>query len=188
MSYTRKNRQRGAGFFDFFRTKTVNSNSLNLKAQRNYNLAHSKSRMTNILKTPGQFTYTNKEAIQSKYKKAIQELQQVEKPQETVSALQTLSTSLETALKSQRARETGAVVITIPIGMAQLAIKALRLFLSALVIIFVDLPLGIMAGSPAVNMAAGVAPNTRFNTTASMYRKARGFTGANRRNNVAEYR
>lgn len=188
MSYTRKNRQRGAGFFDFFTTKTVNSNAVNLKAQRDYNLAHSKSRVTNILKNPGEVTYTNKETIQSKYEKAIQELQRLEKPKETYSALQTISTSLEKALQSQGARETGAVVITIPIGVAQLVIKALRLFLSALVVIFVDLPLGIMAGSPAINMAVGVAPNTRFNTTTSMYRKARGLTGANRKNNVVEYR
>lgn len=188
MSYTRKNRQRGAGFFDFFTTKPANTNALNLRAERNYNLAHSKSRVSNVLARPGEFKYTNKNAIQARYEKAIQTLQQLEKPKESVSALRALSTSLETALESQRARETGAVIITIPIGVAQLAIKALRLFLSVLVVIFIDLPLGIMAGSPAINMAAGVAPNTRFNTTSAMYTKARGFTGANRRNNVAEYR
>lgn len=182
MSSTRKRKQSGAGFFDFFTTKTNNTTVSNLKSKRNYNLAHSKSRVSNILANPGQFKYTNKEAIQAKYEKAFQELERVEKPKETVSALQTISTSLQTAIQSQAARETGAVVITIPVGIAQLAVKALRLFLSVLVIIFVDLPLGVMSGSPAVNVAAAVAPNRRFNTTGAVYRKAKMLTGATKTN------
>jgi len=186
MSSTRKRNQKGAGFFDLFTTKTNTTTVSNLKSKRNYNLAHSKSRVSNVLASPGQFKYTNKEAIQAKYEKAFQELERVEKPKETFSALQAISTSLQTAIQSQAARETGAVVITIPVGVAQLALKALRLFLSALVIVFIDLPLGVMSGSPAVNVAAGVAPNRGFNTTVNAYRKAKILTGATK-SNVVNY-
>lgn len=160
---------------------------VNLKAKRNYNLAHSKSRVANILSAPGQVKYTNKEAIEARYQKAIQELQKIEKPQETVSALQTMSASLETALRSKAAKETGAIVITIPVGVAQLAFKAIRLFLSVLIVIFIDLPLGFLSGSPAVDLAAAVAPNRTFNTTAKAYQQARAFTGANTVATVKNY-
>ena len=178
MLQTRKHRKGGALFS--FGSKQQSNPMSNLKAKRNYNLAHSKSRVANILSTPGQFKYTNKATIQARYEKAIQELQKIEKPQETVSALQSISVSLDSALHSQQARETGAVVITIPVGVAQLILKAIRLFISALVVIFVDLPLGFMSGSMAINLAASVAPNTRFNTTANVYERARGFTGASK--------
>jgi hypothetical protein len=184
MPYTRKQKQRGAGFFDFFTSKTNNTSMTNLKSKRNYNVAHSKSRVSNVLASPGQFKYTNKEAIQARYEKAFQQLQRVEKPKETFSALQTISASLDSAIQSQAARETGAVVITIPVGVAQLVLKALRLFISVLVIVFIDLPLGVMSGSPAVNVAAAVAPNTRFNTTANAYRRAKLLTGATKLNVV----
>jgi hypothetical protein len=177
--YTRKNR-RGGGLFNFFSGKpTANSAVSNLKAKRNYNLAHSKSRVANVLATPGKFSYTNKQAIEERYQKAVNELKKLERPQETVSALQQLSGSLDRALSSSAARETGAVVITIPVGVAQLAFKALRLFISALILVFIDLPLGFMSGSMAVNLAAGVAPNRGFNTTRSAYAQARKLTGAN---------
>ena len=183
MSFTRKTRrsrkQRAGGFFDFLSSGTsANTAALNLKAKRNYDLAHSKSRVANVLAKPGQVTYTNKAAIQERYEKAIQQLQSLEKPKETFTALQRLSNSLNTAIESDAAREAGAVVITIPFGVAQLAAKAIRVFLSIMIVIFIDLPLGFLSGSPAVNVAASVAPNTRFNSTQAVYQKARNFTGA----------
>lgn len=176
MAKTRK--QRG-GSLSFWKSKPTAPSPSNLRARRNYNLAHSKSRVANILATPGSVRYTNKEAIEAKYQQALAELKTIEKPKETVGALQQLSVSLDRAISSQAARETGAVVITIPVGIAQLAVKALRLFVAFLVVVFIDLPLGFMSGSPAVNVAAGVAPNTSFNTTRAAYGKARQFTGAN---------
>ena len=172
------------------RTRKVRGGAslLSLKAKRNYNFARAKSRVANILAKPGQFQYTEKQNIEAKYRAAIEQLKTVEKPKETVSALQSLSNSLETAVKSQGARETGAVVITIPVGVAQIALKALRLFLSILVLVFVDLPLGIMAGSTAVNLAAAVAPNLSFNTTTKAYGKARMFTGAVTANTVQNFK
>ena len=164
------------------------ANLTSLKAKRNYNIRHAKSRVANILAKPGQFQYTEKQNIEARYAEAISKLKNLEKPKETVSALQSLSNSLETAVKSQGARETGAVVITIPIGIAQMALKALRLFLSILIVVFIDLPLGIMAGSPAVNMAAAIAPNRSFNTTSKAYEKARMFTGAVKANQVQNFK
>lgn len=151
----------------------------NLKAKRNYNVAHSHSRVANLLRAPGSFQYTNKQAIETQYQQAVAMLKSVEQPKETTSALQQLSASIDQALRSQVAKETGAVVITVPVGVAQLALKALRLFLSVLVVLFIDLPLGFMSGSHGVNLAAAVAPNTQFNTTRSLYQKARQLTGAN---------
>lgn len=150
-----------------------------LQAKRNYNLAHSKSRVANILSKPGDVRYTNKEAIEARYQKAIEELKKVEHPHETVSAIRSVTERLASGISSQAARETGAVVLTIPVGVAQLLLKGLRLFLSVLILVFIDLPLGVMSGSPAVNLAAAVAPNTGFQTTQSAYGQARRFTGAN---------
>lgn len=181
MAATRKYQKGGS----FFRKKPVNTGPI--QARRAYNLAHSKSRMANILQTPGTVAYTNKQAIEDRYQLALAELTAMEKPKETVHALQQLSVSLERAISSQVARETGAVVITIPVGVAQLAFKALRLFLSFLILVFIELPLGVMSGSPAVNLAASIAPNTRFTTTANMYQKARQFTGVTTGPSVANY-
>lgn len=161
---------------------------LTMKAKRNYNLAHSKSRVANLLSTPGDFKYTNKEAIKAKYERAIQELQTLDKPTETVSAVRLLQSKIDSALQSQMAKETGAVVITIPIGLAQVLAKALRLILSALLLIFVDLPSGFLSGSMTVNGAAAIAPNRTFNTTKKAYQHARQYTGANPNTRVANYR
>lgn len=187
MNQTRRKGYYGGSLFSFGSKPTGSSTVSNLKAKRNYNVAHSKSRVANILSKPGQLTYTNKQAIEAKYQQAIQQLSQIEKPKDTVSALQAVSTKLETALQSQVAKETGAVVITIPIGLAQLAVKAIRIFLSVLIVIFVDLPLGVFSGSPAINLAAAVAPNRAFNTTARAYQQARKFTGANSNKSVVNY-
>ena len=182
MPTTRK--QRGGAFW---KTNSTAKALSNLKAKRNYNLAHSRSRVANVLGTPGTFQYTNKQAIQDRYQQAVALLKSVEQPKETASALQQLTSSIDRALSNQIAKETGAIVITVPVGVAQLALKALRLFLSVLIVVFIDLPLGFMSGSPAINLAASVAPNTKFNTTASMYQKARQFTGANAVGTVRDY-
>lgn len=176
---TRKNK-RGGGMFDIFSSKptTPSQTVSTLEAQRNANLRKSKSRVANVLAKPGEFKYTNKEAIRAKYDQAIEELKKLEKPQESVSALKQLSESLDKAMKSQTARETGAVIITMPVGVAQLVVKALRLFLAALVLIFSNIISGLMSGSFDVDLAAGVAPNAGFNTTKQLYNKARKLTGA----------
>lgn len=187
MYKTRKNHRGGSRFRLFSETKVPQTTSLSmLKAKRNYNIAHSKSRVGNYLSRPGQVNYKEKAAIQANYQEAIAKLQSIEKPKESVGALRLLSDSLQAGLGSARAKETGAVVITIPVGIAQLAIKVIRILLSVLVVIFIDLPLGVMAGSPAIDVAVAVAPNSTFNTTQSIYQKAREFTGADK--SVKNYR
>lgn len=186
MSYTRKNR-RGGGFFNFLRgtkatTPAVTPSLSNLKAKRNYNLAHSKSRMANILSKPGQVVYTNKQRIRDEYEKAVDTLRKIEKPQETATALQQLAAQLKKAIQSPEAKETGAVVITLPVGVAQLAFKALLLFVSALVLVFWDIPTMGM-----IPLSAYIAPNAKFNTTRNAYREARKYTGANIQNAVVNY-
>ena len=191
MSYTRKNRrggsrltseQGGGGLFNFFTGRkaapTVATPIIsNLKAKRNYNLAHSKSRVANYLSKPGTVTYTNKERIRSEYQKAVDELRKIEKPTQTASALGSIAAQLKEGLKSPKARETGAVVITIPVGVAQLAYKAMMVFIAALVFVFWDIPT-----MGTIPMSAYLLPNAQFNTTRNAYGEARKYTGANKGN------
>jgi hypothetical protein len=167
-----------------FGNKPANTAASTLKAKRNYNMAHSKSRVANILSAPGQVRYTNKERIEETYQKAIAELKAIEKPAETTSAIRMIAGNVEQALKSQEARETGAVVLTIPVGVAQLFLKAMRVFLAALLFIFVDIP-----SMGSIPTSASVLPNKGFNTTMNLYGKARKFTGANTASrNVMNYK
>ena len=175
--YTRKNKsrkQRGAGIFDFFTgSKTNNTSNTNaLQAKRNYNLAHSKSRVANVLRAPGTVSYTNKERIEKQYQQAIEKLKTLEQPAETASALQTIATKLQQALESQEARTAGAVTITIPIGVAQLAWKAMWIFLAAMAFLFIDIPT--MGTMP---LSTSLVPNRNFNTTQKAYGAAKRITG-----------
>lgn len=179
MSYTRKNRKHGGGLFDMFSSqKSTTPTVSNLKAKRNYNLAHSKSRVANYLSKPGNFKYTNKERIRNEYQKAVDELRKIEKPVETASALGSIAAQLKEGLKSPQARETGAVVITIPVGVAQLAYKAMMVFIAALVFVFWDIPT-----MGTIPLSAYILPNAQFNTTRNAYSGARKLTGANKPNN-----
>lgn len=168
-----------------FGNSPVNTKASTLKAQRNYNLKHSKSRVANILSAPGKIQYTNKERIEANYQKAVEELKKIEQPAETANALRMIAGSVEDALKSQKAREAGAVVITIPVGVAQLFIKAARIFLAVLAFFFVDIP-----SMGSIPTSAYVLPNKNFTTTQTTYNAARRFTGANTsgRKNVMNYR
>jgi antitoxin component HigA of HigAB toxin-antitoxin module len=181
MAYTRKNR-RGGGMFDLLLGKPKTDPVANLKAKRDYNLAHSKSRVANILGTPGNFKYTNKERIEENYQKAIAELKKLENPKETASALQTMISKVNTALQSPEARKTGAVVITVPVGIAQLFVKAAMLFLSALTFVFFDLP-----SMGSIPLSAALVPNRGFNTTKAAYNQAKRLTGANKSVTVEEF-
>lgn len=174
--YTRKNRH-GGGIFNFLsgsKNSNVNAQASALKAKRNYNLKHSKSRVVNVLGTPGTVKYTNKERIESEYQQAIEKLKTIEQPKETASALQTIASKLGQGLQSQEAKQTGAVVITIPVGMAQLAYKAIMIFLAALAFVFIDIP-----SFGQIPVSAYLLPNRNFNTTRNVYNRAQKFTGAN---------
>jgi hypothetical protein len=179
--YTR--RKRGGGLFDFFSGKSkqnaIKQEISSLEAQRNAAVRKSKSRVANVLSKPGEVVYTNKNRIRQEFHQKIEDLMmQIEQPEQSKSALETLSSGLESALKSQRARETGAVVLTIPVGIAQLAVKALRIFL-AIFAFFLGLTPAMFGAEGAISELVGLAaPNTRFNTTRAAYQRAREFTGA----------
>jgi hypothetical protein len=182
MNKTRKN-TRGGGLLDVFTGKKPNAPAVtasNLKAKRNYNLAHSKSKVANYL--TGNFKYTNKARIEDQYQKALAELKKIEKPAETQSALRTVAASLETALKTNTARKAGAITITIPIGVAQLAYKAMMVFLAAMAFLFVDLP-----SMGSVPLSPYLMPNKEFNTTREYYNAAKRATGVGKAAGVVDY-
>ena len=145
-----------------------------LKAKRNYNLSHSKSRVSNVLGKPGSFAYTDKERISINYKKAIDTLKEIEDPKETIRTFQSVVTNMETLLKSEKAREDGAIVLTIPFGVAQALTKGIRVFLSALLFFVVDIP-----SMGSIPTSAYVFPDGYFDTTHKFYSKMRKLTGAN---------
>jgi len=178
MVYTRKNR-RGGGLFNRLMGKSANTPmapTLNsLKAKRNYNLKHSKSRVANVLSTPGQVRHTNKERIEAEYQKAVDQLRKLENPVETASTMKTIVESIKDKLQSDEARLTGAITLTIPVGVAQVFIKGLLVFIAALVLVFWDIP---TMGS--IPLSPYVMPNRSFNTTRSAFQAAKGVTGVNR--------
>jgi hypothetical protein len=183
MNQTRKH-HRGGGLFDLLTGKTVNAPAVtesSLKAKRNYNMRHSKSRVANY--TTGNFKYTNKGRIEGEYQKALAELKKIEKPAETQSALKTLAASIETALKTNTARKAGAITITIPVGVAQLAYKAMMVFLAAMAFLFIDLP-----SMGSVPLSPYLMPNKEFNTTQKAYNQAKQYTGVGSQSGVVNYK
>jgi hypothetical protein len=180
--YTTRKR-RGGGMFDFLTGKSKQANIVqqvsSLEAQRNAAVKKSKSRVANFLSKPGEVVYTNKNRIRQEFHQKIEDLMmQIEQPEQSKSALESLSSGLESALKSQRARETGAVVLTIPVGVAQLAAKVLRVFL-AIFALFIGMGSAFFGAEGAVaHLVSMVAPNNKFNTTRAAYQRAREFTGA----------
>ena len=173
MAKTRKVR-RGGGLFDFFSGSTPSPEESMLKARRNQNLRRAKSKVANVLSTPGEVKYTNKERIQAQYAKALEELKKIEKPAETASALRQLVSSLQSALDNQTVRQAGAVTITLPVGIAQLVVKALMIFLFVITAIFIDIPM-MMAGD--VGTSTVFLPNSGFNLTRKAYNSAKKLTG-----------
>jgi hypothetical protein len=177
MVYTRKNR-RGGGLFNGLMKKAENTPKAptmsNLKAKRNYNLKHSKSRVANVLSTPGQVRHTNKERIEAEYQKAVDKLRKLENPVETASTMKTIVDSIKDKLQSDEARLTGAITLTIPVGIAQVLIKGLLVFIAALVFIFWDIP-----SMGTIPLSAYILPNRSFNTTRSAFQAAKGVTGVN---------
>lgn len=178
--YTRK---RGGGLFDFFKPKasTPQQQIANLELQKAAAKRKSQSRVANILSKPGEVVYTNKQRIDAEFGAKIKELMsQIEQPKETQAAVGSVTASIEAALKSQAARETGAVVIAIPVGLAQLFVKAARVFLAVMLFIFGFAPAGLLGSNALVTAVTAVAPNLKFNTTKGAYNAARRFTGANK--------
>lgn len=184
--YTR--RRRGGGPLNWLRGKknTNQQQIASLETQARAAARKSQSRVANILAQPGEFKYTDKERIFYEYQDLMDK---IEKPQESVSAVATVIQSMETALKSPAARETGAVVITLPVFIVQLFIKAARVFLALMIFLFGIGPSLFGAENALAKAVYAAAPNVTFNTTEAAYKYARKVTGAsqNNRGNVVEY-
>lgn len=152
------------------------------KATRNYQMAHSKSRVANVLSKPGSVVYTNKERIEREYQDKVRRISEsfgvpldevrggleaakTMTQKETVSTLRTLENALEDAIvKNPKA---AVVTVTLTVGVAQLAFKALRVMIAMFVFVMA-LPFAI------TNMFDGLPyllkemlPDTSFNTTRS---------------------
>lgn len=150
------------------------------RGTRNYQMAHSKSRVANVLSKPGQVLRTNKERIEKEYQAnlerisssfgvSMEELSRGLEATKSVSQKETVSTlhTLENAIEEAIAKNPKAAVVTVTltIGVAQLAFKALRIMI-AMFIFMMALPLVI------TNMFDGLPyllkeliPNSSFNTT-----------------------
>lgn len=180
--YTTRKR-RGGGIFDFLSVKPkqaeIQQQVSSLQAQRNAAIKKSKSRVANVLSKPGEVVYTNKNRIRQEFHQKIEDLMmEIEQPEQSKYAMETLTYGIENALKSQRARETGAVVLTIPVGIAQLVVKVLRIFL-AIFAFFIGMGSTFIGSEGAISELVGMAaPNSKFNTTRAAYQRAREFTGA----------
>lgn len=160
-------------------TPVVGPNGLT-NAQRatlNVKKRKSQSKVANYLKTPGEFKYTNKERIEKEFRLAVEELKE-ENPEEVKQSVLTIQEQIIAGLKSQVSRETGAVIITLPVGIAQILVKALRVFL-AFFALFVGFAATLFGSENAIaRIVSAALPNTQFNTTSNAYRHARKFTGA----------
>lgn len=163
----------------------------NARAKRNYALAHRKSRVANVLGTPGEFKYTNKERIEKEYQMRIERiaesfgvpLDEIKEgmkdvktvtQKESVATMRTLEQRIEEAIK--RNPTAAVVTVTLSVGLAQLALKVLRIMV-AFFVFWLALPLAIF------NMFDGLPylmkemlPNTQFNTTRSWYEWIKGKT------------
>lgn len=150
------------------------------RSARNYQMAHSKSRVANVLSKPGQVVYTNKERIEKEYQNNLErisssfgvsmeelsrglEASKEISQKEAVSTLKKLEDSIEEAIRKNPKAAT--VTIAISIGTAQLAFKAMRVMIAAFVFMLA-LPFSIsnmFDGLP--HLMNEILPDTSFNTT-----------------------
>jgi len=184
---TRRNR-RGGGLFDAFQTPTMRNMGLaaaaGVKSRGAYNLAHSKSRVANVLSQPGTVRYTNKERIQSEIDEKIDDIKEeygltdedlvkvtdwaaTIKPKEAVNSMKTLSNQIRDAVNSA-APTAAAVTITIPIALAQLAWKVLRIFI-AIWLFLLAIPGSMLGMANVSGPVAAVLPNANFQTSKNSF-------------------
>ena len=150
------------------------------KSVRNYKMAHSKSRVANVLSKPGSVVYTNKERIEKEYHDKLKRIStsfgvsmdEIQKgmeaskeisQKEAVSILKKLEDSIDEAIRKNP--KAAVVTVAISIGTAQAVFKALRVMIAAFVFL-IALPASI------ANMFDGlpylmkeILPNSSFNTT-----------------------
>lgn len=167
----------------------VPNTTTSARANRDYQMRHAKSRVANVLGTPGEFKYTNKERIEEEYKTRLQKIatslgvplseikegmQEVKdvSQKETVNTMRSLGDTIETAMK--RNPTATVVTITLSVGLAQLAVKVLRIMV-AFFVFWLALPLALFhmfEGLPY--LIKEILPNTKFNTTRTWHNWIKG--------------
>ena len=208
---TRKNRSRKqkGGVWPFSSAPTPAQQAAtqmkSAQEKAKYNMAHSKSRVANFLAKPvnqtnttaqnrHEFTYTNKDRIQSELKEKIQSiegnlgvtheevLKGIEEGKkadssEMVKAVREFISVLETEISKVKQTNVGSaaaygakgsvlVLGTLTVFSAQLLLKAMRIWLALLVLFVFGLPL-FQLGS--IELISGILPNSGFETTQSIF-------------------
>jgi hypothetical protein len=187
--------QRG-GIFGFGgpRKEVVQAQSAAMNAQNRaaYNVAHSKARVANLglgmaNKNNGSFgelRYTNKERIQSELDDKITQIENAfgvsheelmdgvaasstTNPAEVTATVRDLKTRIEQQLAAS-GPTAAAITLTIPVGVAQLAVKAFRVWLAFVVFCIAVIPSGLFGANLSGPVAAAM-PNMSFNTTKSSF-------------------
>lgn len=172
--FTRKNR------VNRMSTPSTQNTAAKALANRNYEMRHAKSRVANVLGTPGEFKYTNKERIEREYQDRLQKisvslgvpLSEVKEgmnevkdvsQKETVGVMRSLGDTIDQAIK--RNPTATVVTVTLSVGLAQLAVKVMRVMV-AFFVFWLALPavlFNLFEGLPY--MLKEILPNTQFNTT-----------------------
>jgi hypothetical protein len=187
---TRRRSQRAGGIFGFGGPSVkqqATSAAVEAQYKRNQNLAKSKARVANILGTPGEFKYTNKERIESEFQSKIAAIEAQygithEEILDGVADAQSLGAKDVTGtLRDMKNRleeqivavgpTAAAVTLTIPVGLAQIAVKVFRIMLAIAIFMLATIPAGLMGvNATTTSMAmSAVLPNTNFTTTKNSF-------------------
>jgi hypothetical protein len=192
MAYTRKQKSRrgGAWWNRFTRSSTIPRSDAENTAKailyREQRKGH--SRISNLQRTiaaKGEYVPSlNSQLAQAKFDETMKLIKQREGRYQPVSALRDMLARLQDGLQkastSDTTRKVEAITLTIPVGIAQVIVKALMIVIAFLVFVFVELPS--MGSIPA---SAYLLPNTGFETTEQAYEKMKQITGARK---IAEER
>ena len=179
-NHTRRAKRKGGSWFSSSKPNAASLVS-NAEAKAAYNMAHSKSRVANILSQPGKVVYTNKARIQSELKakmktiaaelgiteeelgEASRSAQEIN-PKDAISSVKSFTKDLKQKIK-EAAPTGGAVVLTIPVGAAQLLYKAFWVFIAIIAFFW-----ALVENSDPVLAAHAALTNADFSTTSNTYK------------------
>ena len=191
---SRSRKQRG-GIFGFggpSKPRQYALEALEAESKGDYNMAHSKSRVANLglsmanknNGTFGELRYTNKERIQEELDQKIFEIaaafdisqqelmdgvtaSSTTNPAAVTSTIKDLKIRIEQQLAAS-GPTAAAITLTIPIGLAQLILKAFRVCLAFVVFCVALMSSGLMTTNVSRSVSS-VLPNAKFNTTKNSF-------------------
>jgi hypothetical protein len=192
----RRSRKQRGGIFGFGgpskAVQQAQAAALEAQSKAAYNMAHSKSRVANLglsmanknNGTFGNVRYTNKERIQSELDQKIEQIgaafgisheelmdgvaaSSSTNPAEVTSTVKELKARIEQQLAAS-GPTAAAITLTIPVGLAQLALKAFRVWLAFVVFCIALMPVGLMGANVSKPVTA-ILPNMSFNTTKNSF-------------------